>query len=321
MHKSRVTVLRGGPSDEFHVSMETGKGIIASLQNRGYDVQDIIIAKNGDWLVDGFVKSPEVALSATDVVFIALHGAYGEDGTVQRILDRLAIPYTGSGAFASSVAMNKVLTKEHLKKHGIKMAPHMKVQRSNTDMTKIVSAIEQMFGPEYVIKPVSGGSSVDTYMATGVYELRKALEQAFSNRDEVLVEKRIRGREATCGVVERFREQKLYRLPVVEIVPPKELDFFDHDAKYSGKTDEICPARFTRQEKAELEDIAHRVHEVLELSQYSRSDFILADDGIYFLEVNTLPGMTPQSLLPKSLEAVGCSYDDFVVHLLTDALR
>lgn len=319
--KRRVAVLRGGPSDEYEISMKTGAGVLKALEKLQYDVEDIVITRKGDWLKNGIVKAPQDALAAVDVVFVALHGAYGEDGTVQRLLDRFSVPYTGSKAHPSSIAMNKILTKEYLRSHKIKMAPHLRVTSdAKRNLSRIVHTIADLFGPEYVIKPISGGSSIGTVMAHSTSSLITALEQTLETHNDVLVEQRIRGREATCGIVENFRNEKLYRLPVIEIVPPAQTDFFAAEVKYTGETEEICPGRFKKEEKRELETIAHKVHESLGLSQYSRSDFIVADDGIYFLEVNTLPGLTEHSLVPKSLAAVGCTYEAFIDHLLTDAI-
>lgn len=317
----RVTVLRGGPSEEYEISMQTGAGVLAALKDTVYIVEDIIITRNGEWLKNGVVRDVKNSLAATDVVFIALHGAYGEDGSIQRELDRLAIPYTGSSALPSSVAMNKMLTKEHLKKQGIQMAPHMRITKeSSGNIPRIVNTIIDLFGPEYVVKPISGGSSIGTKMASSPATLLSAIESVLETHDDILVEKRIRGREATCGVVENFRNEKLYRLPVIEIVPPANSDFFAAEVKYTGETDEICPGRFKTAEKRKLEELAHTIHESMGLSQYSRSDFIVAEDDIYFLEVNTLPGLTEHSLVPKSLAAVGCTYSEFIDHLLTDAV-
>lgn len=319
--KRRVAILRGGPSDEYEVSLNTGAGVIQALAETSYTIEDIIITKKSEWLKNGMVMDPQRALAATDVVFIALHGAYGEDGTVQRLLDRFSIPYTGSKAYASSLAMNKMLTKEHLRSSGIKMAPHMQVTKASaSNMSRIVDTITTLFGPEYVVKPMAGGSSIGTQMADSPTSLLQAIEKVFETYDDVLVEQRIRGREATCGVVENFRNQRVYRLPSIEIVPPPTSDYFAADIKYTGETEEICPGRFSGEVKRKLEDHAHTVHTSLGLSQYSRADFIVADDGIYFLEVNTLPGLTENSLVPKALAAVGCSYKDFIDHLLTDAL-
>jgi len=249
MNNYRVAVLRGGPSTEYEVSMETGKSVLESLESSQYDPIDIIINRAGDWLVDGFVRAPENALSTIDVVFLALHGAYGEDGTVQRLLDRLAIPYTGSKAFASSVAMNKILTKKQVGHLDFKLGAHMKFIHEQTDVPRTVQAITDLFGPEYVVKPVSGGSSVDTYIANGIGELTQRINQILPKVGEVLVEERLKGREATVGVIERFRGQDIYAFPVVEIKTPVEASFYDYDYKYNDLTDLVCPGNFSQREK------------------------------------------------------------------------
>ena len=156
-------------------------------------------------------------------------------------------------------------------------------------------------------------------IARNTLELGQVLETLLKVYDQVLVEKLIAGREATVGVLENFRDQSLYLLPPVEIVPRSE--FFDYEAKYDGNTEEICPGRFSTSEKQHLMDAARMVHHTLGLSQYSRTDFILTDDGAYFLEVNTLPGLTDGSLLPKALDAVGVSFTAFIQHLLYDTLK
>ncbi len=320
-HKKRVAVLRGGPSDEYAISMQTGAGVLTALGEQGFTLTDIVITKKGEWLYNGFVKTPEQALCNSDVVFIALHGAYGEDGTVQRILERHSIPYTGSGSFASAIAMNKVLTKEFLKKQTdtIKMAPHIKLTKEGVaNITNMAQSIRELFGPEYVIKPISGGSSIGTLMAQS-HELETMLAEAFTLNDEVIVEQRIFGKEATVGIIEAFRDQQHYALPEIEIVPPASSSYFSADVKYTGETNEICPGRFSRAEKDELLAVAKQVHQLLDLRQYSRSDFMVAPDGIYFLEVNTLPGLTPFSLFPKAMEAVGSSYNELVRHLIATA--
>ena len=300
--------------------MRTGAGVFAALKNRQVDTKDIVINRQGEWLVDGFVRTPDRALTGVDAVFIALHGVYGEDGTVQRLLDRFQIPYTGSGAYASSVAMNKLLTKSQLKGAGVKMAPHFRVTRDSTDLRRVSHSITDLFGPDYVIKPVNGGSSIGVEIASGEAELIKSLGKVLDHCEEAIVEKRIHGKEATVGILEGFRDQSFYRLPVVEIVPPEHTKFFDYEVKYNGQTDEICPGRFTKEEKSQMEEAAETIHRKLDLKQYSRSDFIVAPDGVYFLEVNTLPGLTAGSLLPVALEAVGCPYEDFVLHLVNDTL-
>jgi len=319
-HKKRVAVLRGGPSSEYDISMQTGSGVLKALENSPYTTKDIIIAKNGEWLHNGFVKKPHEALLDIDVVFIGLHGTYGEDGTVQRMLERFNIPYTGSNSYASAIALNKALTKDHLKKHSaIKLPPHIKITRNGaTHLAQTLHTVSELFGPEYVVKPVSGGSSIGT-MLVSKPDLFNAVSQALLDSEEVLVEKRIIGKEATVGVLEKFRQEMVYVLPPIEIVPPASAQFFSADVKYTGQTEEICPGRFSKDEKKELMKVAQEVHTLLGLRHYSRSDFIVTPQGVYFLEVNTLPGLTPHSLFPKSMDAVGSSYSELVVHLIETA--
>lgn len=320
MQHTRVAVLRGGPSSEYEVSMMTGKGVLGALKELGYYTKDIVIDKKGNWLVSGFIKTPEQALMDIDTVFIALHGSYGEDGTVQRIINRMRLPFTGSGAYASAVAMNKHLTKSHLKDSIVKLPKHMRLTRAGvSDLRQTTHSISQLFGPSYVVKPVFGGSSIGTVMVNTPYDLNQAITSLFNDYEEILVEEKISGREATVGIIENFRNSHYYTLPVIEIVPPIKSGFFSADVKYTGETDEICPGRFSKAEKESLSTAALFVHQILNLEQYSRSDFIVAPDGVYFLEVNTLPGLTDQSLFPKSMAAVGASYKDLVDHLIKTA--
>jgi len=322
MHATSVAVIRGGPSDEYAVSLKTGAGVLEVLKNEPIKLKDIVISRQGEWLVNGFVQTSDQALVDVDVVFIALHGSYGEDGTLQRLLDRKGIAYTGSNAYASAIALNKAVTKDHLKDSGIKLPRHLKVSQSSAaDHYQTANSISQLFGPEYFIKPVSGGSSLHTRHASNVTELAKALQDLLAVQPELLVEERICGREATVGIIESFRGQKHYLMPVVEIVPPASTSFFSAEVKYTGETDEICPGRFSRQERDALQEAALAVHQQLDLRHYSRSDFIVANDGVYFLEVNTLPGLTGESLLPKAALAVGSSYRELVQHLLYLAAR
>jgi len=321
MNKLRVAVVRGGLSDEYNVSLWTGATVLENIDKNLFEPLDVVITKSGEWLYNGRVYNPEHILHAVDVVFIALHGTYGEDGKLQRLLERYGVPYTGSKPFASQVAFNKILTKEFIKDADIKTAPHVHVTKDSlNDIGRISENIVDTFGPQYVIKPVTSGSSVGTMMVKNPLLLSQALTDALTRFDEVMVEARIPGREATCGVIERYRGDAVYALPPIEIVPPKTAEFFSQDVKYTGETMEYCPSRFDRATKDSLERISKHIHTTLGLSQYSRSDFIVADDGIYFLEVNTLPGLTKESLFPKAIQVVGGTYADFITHLLTDAL-
>lgn len=322
MQKTRVAVLRGGISDEYSVSLKTGASILEHMDTTHFDPLDVVVSKSGEWLIDGRVRLPEQILHCIDIVFIALHGKYGEDGTVQRLLDKFGVTYTGSRAFPSAIAMNKILTKDYIKDLSIRLPQHFKVTSDSLNsLDRIAEHISNLFGPEYMIKPVTSGSSFGTMMVKSPLLLRNALFDALQVYDEVMVEEYIRGKEATCGVVERFRGENIYVLPVVEIVTPEYADFYDTNVKYNGSTQKICPSRFSSSTKWELEEAARRVHETLGLSQYSRSDFIVRGDEIFFLEVNTLPGLTTDSIFPRALDAVGTPYAAFITHLLTDALE
>ncbi len=321
MRKVRVAILRGGFGDEYRASLWTGASVLEHIDRSQFEPIDIVIAKNGEWIVDGVVRLPEQVLHGVDVVFNALHGTFGEDGTVQRLLDRYAVPYTGSKAFSSGLAMNKATTKHILKDSGIKMPQHIQVSRDSlVDLGRVAENIVDTFGPHYIIKPVNAGSSVGTMSVKNPLLLQQALTDALGTYEEVLVEAKIPGREATTGIIDRYRDKRVYALPPIEIVLPKDEDFFSHEMKMSGCADQHCPSRFDRQTKNELEFIAQLVHETLGLSQYSRSDFIVADDGIYFLEVNTLPSLSKEASFPRAITAVGASYADFITHLLEDAI-
>ena len=313
----RVAVLRGGPSSEYDVSLRSGAAVLQALQQLEYPHKDIVITKNGEWLDSGFVRPPEKALEAVDVVFIALHGAYGEDGQVQRVLQRLQLPFTGSNAFSSGIAFNKELTKKSLREHGVTMAKHRTVTKAtlqslHTEMESILSEL----GSELFIKPIGGGSSVGARYLPHADALQTALIELLQDHDSLMVEEFIRGREATVGVISQFRNEDLYVLPVIEIVPPGGAPFFSYDVKYNGTTQEIVPGRFSYHEKAKLSEAAALVHQALHCDHYSRCDFIVRDGEPYFLEINTLPGLTSESLFPKAAAAVGLEFNDLVRHLV-----
>ncbi|MEY2665103.1 MAG: D-alanine--D-alanine ligase [Candidatus Parcubacteria bacterium] len=313
----RVAVLRGGPSTEYEVSLKTGAEVISALRDLDYVHKDITITKKGEWLESGIVRSPEKALEAVDVVFIALHGEYGEDGQVQRILQRLKIPFTGSGALTSAIAFNKDLTKHTLRDAGIAMPKHRKVTRDLLlYLEPEIDQIVERVGTELFIKPVGGGSSIGARYVPYRDALRGALEELLQDNDAVMVEEFIRGREATVGVLQHFRDTDHYVLPAIEIVPPDGSPFFSYDVKYNGKTREICPGRFSYEEKRKLHEAALAVHKTLHCDHYSRSDFIVRNGDVYFLEVNTLPGLTSESLFPKAAAAVGLEFKELVRHLV-----
>ena len=315
-------MLRGGPSSEYDVSLKSGGAVLAHLPEK-YHGLDIFIDKQGLWHQHGAPIYPHKLLQSVDVVFNALHGEYGEDGTLQHLLDSFKVPYSGSGRFASALSMNKAFAKERLAKEGIK-TPYFRIlrQEEHLSLSKLASELYRTFPQPSVIKPLAKGSSVGISLAGTQDELVSALEHGFSIADVLLIEEFIAGKEATCGVIDNFRGEKHYALLPVEVIPPKESKFFDYYAKYSGESRIHAPGNFTRAEKEGIEKVAKKVHNVLDLRHYSSSDFIVHPKrGIYFLEVDTLPSLTNESLFPKALASVGSSLPHFLEHVITLALK
>jgi D-alanine-D-alanine ligase len=323
--RTRVGVLRGGPSSEYTVSLETGGTVLKVLREKLsdlYQAHDLLIDTTGRWHMDGMPVEIAGLGTKLDIIFNALHGTYGEDGTVQRLLEQHAITYTGSDALASALGMNKVLSRDIFKKHGIKTATGKEVSSEDirTDVIGVAHELFRSFPLPAVVKPTSGGSSIGVSIARTQGQLIDALTHAARYGDTVLVEEYIAGTEATVGVIDGFRGEELYVLPVVEIRPHEH--FFDYEAKYAGKSEEIVPGRFSFEIKEELSLLAQKAHRALGLRHYSRSDFIVSPRrGIYILETNSLPGLTAESLVPKALRSVGSDVHELVHHVIQEALR
>jgi len=310
--KIKVGVLRGGPSAEHEISLLTGANVLENLSSDKYEAIDILIGKDGKW--------PD--FPAVDIFFNALHGEYGEDGQVQAILEEKYLPYTGSGVTASSAAMNKWIAQQFFQRFGLKAPPAIKIEKSSLEQIPNSKFYipNSNFDLPWIVKPVNRGSSVGISLVNNPEEFQPALAEAFQYDDSVLVEKYIKGREATCGILENFQGEKYFTLPVTEIIPPAHKTFFDYQCKYDGTTQEICPGRFDEKTTLAIQETARLAHQALGCRDYSRADMIVADDGIYILEVNTLPGLTKESLLPKAVAVIGCSFDQLLEHLLTLAL-
>jgi D-alanine-D-alanine ligase len=319
MTRIRVGVLRGGPSSEYEVSLKSGGTVLKHLSEK-YEPHDILISRDGTWHHRGMAIEPASLPRRVDVVFNALHGEFGEDGTVQRHLDAYGVPYTGSASMPSAMGINKSLTKDVVRRLGIKV-PYGAVYTTAHGSPEEVALKAFNHVPSWwIVKPVSLGSSVGTSLAKNYMQLVEAVYKCFEVSSSILIEEAIKGREATCGVIDDFRGQDLYALPPVQIIPPAEKTHFDYEAKYGGGSREICPGHFTRDESENIMETARRAHRALGLRHYSRSDFIVSPRGLYMLEVNTLPGLTEESLLPKSLAAVGATPGHFIDHVLELAL-
>lgn len=257
------------------------------------------------------------AASPIDVAFIALHGPYGEDGTLQGMLDLIGIPYVGSGCLASALAMDKAMAKKVFAAEGIPTPRGVVLERGRFVASPDAAAtLAAAFVPA-VVKPSRQGSSIGMSMVNEASAMRAALDVAFEYDARVLVEERVRGTEITVGVIGNKEPQAL---PVVEIVPKR--DFFDYQAKYDpGLTDEICPARILEAVAKEAQAIAIKSHRALDCRGLSRVDMMVGERGIVVLEVNTMPGMTTSSLLPKAARAAGIPFGDLLDRLVRLALE
>ena len=316
----RVAVLRGGPSEEHEVSMLSGQAVLSALDELGYQKRDLVITKQGDWLDSGIVRRPELALEGIDIVFVALHGHYGEDGQLQRFLHRLKLPYTGSAALASASAFNKHFAKETLRKHGLKTPKHHLL--SGDSLWAVSAKLEGLLfdlGEDLFIKPNTTGSSHGTARIFGKEQLEGSIENLFPKYPQLLVEEFIAGREATVSVLEDFRGESFYALPAVEIMPANNETHFSTNAKYGNTTVLSCPSSFSYEEKERLAAAAVLAHQQLGCRHYSRSDFLVRNGEIYFLETNTLPGLTEHSLLPHAAKSIGLEYNELIGHLLLTA--
>jgi D-alanine-D-alanine ligase len=329
MEKIRVGVLRGGMSSEYDVSLRTGDSVLRHLPEHKYIPVDILITKDGTWHIDGRPAYMTKIARRVDVVFNALHGKYGEDGQVARLLENLGILFTGSGALSSAIGMNKALSKDIFRNYGLKTAAHVvisarRVREETEDDTALQYLVFEILGTvplPLVAKPVSGGSSVSTFIIGDAKELIGAIGKLAGINQDILFEEFIAGKEATCGVIDFFRGQDIYSLLPVEIRPPAHKAFFDFETKYDGTSEEICPGNFSRKENETIQNMAILAHKALRLRHYSRSDFIIGKDGIYILETNTLPGLTAESLFPKSLGAVGSTLPEFLDHVVELAMK
>lgn len=326
--KIRVGVLRGGISPEYDVSLKTGGAVLRHLSAEKYAPADLLITKDGQWHLNGRPADLPKISRNVDVIWNALHGEYGEDGKVSGLLDHFSIPYTGSKALPSALGMNKVLAKKFFVKAGIKtpasrVIENYGIEEAERERLARETAFDifRTITPPWILKPISGGSSVGTQIIKTYPDLIQTLLAFAQSGTDMLLEEFIRGKEATCGVIDSFRGEEIYSLLPVEIRPASGRAFFDYEAKYGGDTEEIVPGNFSRDESIELQRLAALAHATLRLRHYSRSDFIVTPRGIYILETNTLPGLTESSLLPKSLHAVGSSLSEFLDHVITLALE
>ncbi|MFH1854931.1 MAG: D-alanine--D-alanine ligase [bacterium] len=322
--KPRILVALGGRSSEREVSIKTGIAVSLALEKKGYPTAVLDTASGklmqtpeAQDLEKDPNKLPEVAnLPLIDIkrhfqlVFIAMHGRFGEDGGIQSLLEEIEMPYTGSSPSSSAIAMNKKYTLVQLNANGIKV-PHFQSMKSLNEKLDLQFPV--------VVKPVGEGSSVGVSICENPADFEFAKKTAFSFGDEIIVEKYIKGKELTVGILE-LKKDNPEALPVIEIIPKGK--FFDYKAKYDGTTQEICPARISPEHAKKAQEIALKTYNALDCHQFARVDMILTQEGeIYTFDINTIPGLTDQSLMPKAAKARGLSFEDLVETIVKDAIE
>lgn len=328
----KIAVLMGGTSAEREVSLASGIAIVHALRSRGHDVVTIDTARGfiqpqeeSSLLPEGVHAAPPAEtggaltpielgdvpeLRTADVAFLALHGGQGEDGTIQGLLELMGVPYTGTGPLGSGMAMDKDITKRLLRDGQVPTLP-WRVTRA-PDHAYDPGAISELVGYPCVVKPSRQGSSVGLTVVQQAEGLEEAVQLAARYDTEVMIEHFAKGRELTVGVLED------HALPPVEIRPKSGL--YDYESKYTpGMTTYLCPAPLEEEIVAQVQAYALRAFRILRLRGYARIDFILANDQLYCLEANTLPGMTATSLLPKAAVAAGIAFPDLCERIAKSA--
>jgi D-alanine-D-alanine ligase len=312
MTKKIIALLSGGVSNEREVSLKTGAKIFETLDKNKYEVYRFDPKSD----LAGFFN--DAAAKKFDLVFPALHGPFGEDGRLQGMLDLLGVPYVFSGCLASALAMDKIKTKLVARAAGLVLADDLEVKKTDTiESAKIISKLSFPI----VIKPVDSGSSAGISIAKTANDLEAGLKEAFNHSETVLLEKFVNGRELTVAVM--GFEKNSHALPVIEIIP-KVSAWFDYKAKYEvGGSEEVCPAQIPDQIQERVQADAVKIYNAIGCKDLARADFIWseAEDKLYFLEINTIPGMTATSLAPQAAKAAGMEFNEFLDKLIEGVFK
>jgi D-alanine-D-alanine ligase len=308
----KLAVLMGGPSSEYDVSLASGENIIAGLDRTKYEVLSVRVTKGGVWQVP-----PEELRKKADLVFIAMHGEFGEDGTVQSILEGLGVPYTGSAPLPSALGMNKIFSDRLFRAHGL-ITPEAIIVNKNEKLKDLVVP----FYLPVVVKPANRGSSVAVSVIRRKEDIIPAVKKAFEVSRDVIIQKYINGREVTCGALDDGRGL-ITSLAPTEIIP-KFSNFFDYRSKYANNASEkATPPRLPAETIEKIKNTAAAAHRIIGASGMSRTDMIFSyeDNNLYVLEINTIPCMTLTSILPKEAAAMGISFSGLLDRIIQAALN
>lgn len=324
--KKKIALVTGGYSQEYQISLNSSKQIARAMDPARYDLFTILITRD-QWLYlpatgnpipvdkNDFTILHEGEKLHFDAAFIAIHGAPGEDGQLEGYLDMLNIPYTCSGRLASALTFNKMACKQFLGPVGFRYARTVQVRKGNSYRAEdLVSEV----GLPCFVKPNEGGSSFGISKVNRVEELPDALGKAFEEDDLALVETFLQGTEITCGLMKTL--EKDYIFPVCEIISKN--DFFDFEAKYTpGMADEIVPARIPDEVARKCREMSSRIYSLLDCRGLVRIDYIWTPEGIWFMEVNTIPGLSAESIVPKMIRAAGLEPGHVFGEMVEDCIR
>ncbi|MFC1620787.1 D-alanine--D-alanine ligase [Candidatus Omnitrophota bacterium] len=314
--KKRVGVLMGGPSSEHDISIKSGKAVCKALLNENIDVVPIELAKLAQTkTMDSYKEDVKrlIQSSNIEIAFIALHGGFGEDGAIQELLEEIRMPYTGSNVSASKLGIDKIGSRNIFKRYNIPMPRYVTINKDSLDKIQGSKVYFKELGKPLVIKPSREGSSIGLTIVDSEKDFHKALDDAFIYSQDILIEEYVRGREITVGI---FDDKPL---PVVEIVPKNR--FFDFEAKYKKDLTEYrVPAEIEKGKYVESQKIALMAHKALSARFFSRVDMILSEKGVpIVLELNTIPGLTEMSLLPKAARSSGIDFQKLVLKIMESA--
>jgi len=306
MKKIKVLLLMGGGGTENEVSLASGKEVLKNFDLEKYEVEEIII-KNREVNID------EIKRNKPDVVFIVIHGSVGEDGTIQKMLEKAKIKFTGCGSVASAIGMDKTRFKKLMKENDLPIPKGIEITKDE----KINCEQIKFLGEKWVVKPVSQGSSVGVNIVEDIEKINEAVKMAFKYDEKVLIEEFIEGIEVSCGLL---GNENPVVLPVIEICPKN--SFFDYEAKYTiGKCEEIVPARLSNEVTKKVQDISLKVFKLINGKGFARVDLIVRDNQPIILEINTIPGLTPNSLLPKEAKAIEINYSQLLDKIIELTLK
>ena len=323
--KKHIAIVAGGYSSEKDISLQSAHEVLKSLDREYYEPSLVEITSDGWFVKNGspvgvpinrhvFSYMSNGNATHFDAVFNAIHGHPGENGILQAYFELLNIPFTGCSSFCSSVTFNKYACKSLIRQAGIPVARSILIRENERISTE---NILRQVGLPCFVKPNNGGSSCGISRVNEAGELVKAIGLALAEDNEVIIEEFIPGREITCGVVSTKKE--FIAFPITEIISKKE--FFDYEAKYEGKSQEITPARISNEHKIKVEEVAKKIYKALNMSGFTRSEFIFVKDEPHFLEMNTVPGLTLESILPQQAKEAGITLEELFENAIQMALN